>query len=328
MKVSEHIDSRQPQWHELERLSAEIKTRKLDADSLANFSALYRAACADLALAEAYQFPPKTVDYLHRLVAVAHNQLYRSQKFEWGLWYRRIFEETPQRVFNDGCVHFSFLLFWSLFLLSAFLAYENDYWPDFAVAVIGEKQLEFMTESFTGFDERTWNENMTMTGFYIRHNASIGLQCFVLMLFLLPGLVVLSFNAVYLGAAFGYMFRPELADTGVNFQNFVTAHGPFELTAIILSAGAGLRIGMSWLSTGGHSRLESLENAARESLPTILCAVALFCLAALIEGFVSPAPARFVPWWVKGLVASLSSFILMVYFVILGYPRPQRKLKS
>ena len=79
-----------------------------------------------------------------------------------------------------------------------------------------------------------------MMGFYVMNNASIGISCFVSMLFVLPGLITLTFNAVYLGTVFGFMFRPELGDAGVNFKNFVTAHGPFELTAIVLSAGTVL----------------------------------------------------------------------------------------
>jgi hypothetical protein len=51
--------------------------------------------------------------------------------------------------------------------------------------------------------------------------------------------------------------------------------------------------------------------------------VLLFCLAALIEGFVSPASELLLPWWVKGLVAVGCSGLLTFYFVILGFPRAQ-----
>ncbi len=138
---------------------------------------------------------------------------------------------------------------------------------------------------------------------------------------MIPGLVTLSYNAVNLGAVFGFMFRPELGESSVNFQNFVTAHGPFELTAIILSAGAGLKIGLGWLMTGGLSRSDSLLKTAREALPIAMCAVVLFILAALIEGFISPTSTGFMPWWVKGVVAVGSSCGLMIYFVVLGYPQ-------
>ncbi len=323
MRVAELIEKRQPFWRELEKLCNEISSRKsgTDPESVLRFATLYRAACADLALAESYQLPPNTVDYLHRLVAKAHNQMYRSRKFQWHTWYKRIFEDTPKLIFNDPCVHIVTLLFWGLFLISAYLAYENTVWPGFAEDVVGEQNLEMYTEMYANFGDRGVGTNSAMMGFYVFNNAGIGLSCFVMMLFVLPGMITLTFNAVQLGAVFGYMFRPELGDASINFKNFVTAHGPVELTAIVLSAGAGLKIGLSWLRTGGLRRTDSLIKTAREALPIVMCAVVLFCFAALIEGFISPTSEKFLPWWIKGMVAVFTSCLLMVYFVVLGYPR-------
>ena len=290
MKVAEIIKRRQPMWDELEKLcdlvgSSTAKPSQLTAQ---RFSELYRAACADLALAEAYQLPPNTVDYLHRLVARSHNQLYRSRKFRWRDWYQAILIETPRKIFNDPCVHIATAVFWGLFLMAAVLAYDDQAWPGFAEKVVGERQLDMMQQMYTGFDSgRGIGGDGSMFGFYVWNNASIGLSCFVSMLFVLPGLVTLAFNAVHLGTVFGYMFRPEMGDASANFQNFVTAHGPFELTAIVLSAGAGLKIGLGWVMTRGLNRRDSLVKAGRDALPIAMCAVILFCLAAVIEGFVS-----------------------------------------
>ena len=324
MKVAELIEKRSPLWHELEGLCGQVGTKRssLNAEAISRFTSLYRAACADLALAESYQLPPNTVDYLHKLVATAHNQLYRSRRFQWRDWSKKILEDTPRLIFNDPCIHLATLIFWGLFLMSAYLAYDNTLWPGFAENVVGEEQLEAMEEMYTGFDGRGFGGNSAMLGLYVNRNASIGLECFVTMLFVIPGLVTLSFNAVHLGTVFGYMFRPEMGDAGANFQNFMTAHGPFELTAIILAAGAGLKIGLSWLMTKGLSRKDSLIKTARETLPIAMCAVVLFCFAAMIEGFISPTPNDVMPWWIKGMVGVISSCLLMFYFVVLGYPKP------
>ena len=226
---------------------------------------------------------------------------------------------TPQVIFNDRCVHFAFILFWGLFLLSGYLAYEDRVWPDFAAEVVGLESLDSYEEMYSQVESRSFGTNSEMMGFYISHNAGIGLQCFVMMLFIPFGLVTLCYNAVAIGAVFGYMFRPDMGGTGDNFKNFVTAHGPLELTAIVLSAGAGMKIGLSWMVTGGLSRADSLVKTARESLPIVLCAVILFCMAAVVEGFISPMTS--LPWWCKGAVAVASSCGLMIYFVCLGFPR-------
>ncbi len=85
MKVAAILEKRQAQWAELEQLCDSIGKVSRDSESgartVARFAALYRSACADLALADAYQLPPGTVTYLHRLVGRAHNRLYRSKRF-------------------------------------------------------------------------------------------------------------------------------------------------------------------------------------------------------------------------------------------------------
>lgn len=326
MKAVELIERRQAAWQELEAACTEVKrarTRR-DFQKMTRFAALYRDACADLALAPAYQLPPKTVEYLHSLVARAHNQLYRSQSFRWREWLEQAFIETPRLIFQERCVQFCAVLFWLLFGISAFLAWEDSLWPGFANSVLGDAHLEQLEANFNDADltgtggGRSVSENMFMLGFYIFNNAGIGLTCFVMMLLVLPGLVILSFNAVFLGATFGYMLRGDAGEMGNNFQIFVTAHGPFELTAVILAAGAGLRIGFSWIQTQGLARLDSLRKNARRVLPIAICAVVCFCLAALIEGFISPMPGNLIPWWAKGMTAIISSTVLMAYFVVQG----------
>ena len=51
-----------------------------------------------------------------------------------------------------------------------------------------------------------------------------------------------------------------------NFYTFVTAHSSFELTAIVLSGAAGLRLGWGLVDTQGQSRLSSSRREAANSL--------------------------------------------------------------
>jgi uncharacterized membrane protein SpoIIM required for sporulation len=159
--------------------------------------------------------------------------------------------------------------------------------------------------------------NYIMAAFYIYHNTGIGFRCFAMGILLVPGIFETFWNALVLGAAFGHMGRPEVAQ-GANFFNFVTAHGPFELSAIALSAGAGLRLGMGWLRTGGLTRSASLMKTAVEAAPLMMVAALLFFFAALIEAFVSPSA---LPYPVKAGVAVAASGMLMFYLVVLGFPR-------
>jgi uncharacterized membrane protein SpoIIM required for sporulation len=321
LKVVELLETRRRNWQQLEQMIDQLQNRRrsrMQSAELAEFADLYRAACADLALADAYQLPPNTVQYLHRLVGRAHNQLYRSHKFDFAAWGKVLLVDVPQSIFRDRCVQVAFCLFWGVFIASALLAYDKALWPQYAEEMLSETVITQLESNFENpLNGRNPNEDLAMAGFYIQHNTGIGLKCFAGGLLVIPGLFVTLFNAAHLGAAFGYMARPEVTE-GQNFFQFVTAHGPFELTAIVLSAGAGLRLGVAWLAPGRWTRLASLRRTAREAMPLMGAAMCMFFLAALIEGFVSPSPA---PYWLKATVAVFSSGALMFYFVILGFPR-------
>ncbi|MDA1051136.1 MAG: stage II sporulation protein M [Planctomycetota bacterium] len=321
MKVADLLEQRRKNWQELEWLCERTQMRRkknVPPAMLSRFASLYRAACADLALADSYQLPPNTVAYLHRLVGRAHNQLYRSRDFNYHAWGQMLLVDAPRRIFNDRCVQLSFVAFWGIFILSAFLAYSKDLWPAYAEHVLTEAKIEELETNFAEpIKGRDPQLNFIMAGFYIRNNTGIGLKSFAGGILVIPGMIISIFNAAFLGASFGYMARPDVPQ-GHNFLHFVTAHGPFELTAIVLSSGAGLRIGISWLSTGGLTRESSLRKTAVDAMPIMGAAIGLFFLAALIEGFLSPSSA---PYWIKAVVSILSSGLLMFYFVVLGFPR-------
>lgn len=324
MKVADLLAARSQNWAELQALCVKINRRSLRSlspDDINRFAALYRAACADLALADAYHLPPNTVQYLHQLVARAHSQLYRAQRFNLREGLREFFIGTPRRLFQDNALRLAFFLFFGLFFLSYFLAYHL---PDFAESVInagngeGEKTTDAMREMYAqDFSRgRDWFASSSMAGFYISHNATIGILCFASgILFLgVGGIPMLTYNAIFLGAVFGYMDTTPQAQ---NFSEFTTAHGPFELTAIVLSAAAGMRLGFSILNTEGLTRMASLRKCGRETTPVIALAVLLFIGAAFIEGFVSPSG---LPYAFKAVVGALCSSLLLVYFVVLGWP--------
>ena len=322
MKVAQLLEKRRANWHELEKICERISTpataHTFSAAEYTRFAALYRAVCADLALAESYQLPVNTVQYLHRLVGRAHNLLYRRRKFDLQAVIDMLFLEVPQRIFHDRSVQTAFMIFWVLFALSAALAFAKMAFPQYAEEVITSNGIAILEHNFKNTPNRSVEDNMAMAGLYIWNNTGIGLRCFSWGLLVIPGLFELAMNAISIGAAFGYMARPDVPE-GKNFFEFVTAHGPFELTAIVLSAGAGLKLGMSWIAPGQLTRGDSMRKVGGEALPIMGAAVVMFFLAAMIEGFVSPV--NYIPFPVKAGVAAISTMLLMFYFVVLGFPK-------
>jgi uncharacterized membrane protein SpoIIM required for sporulation len=272
---------------------------------------LYRAACADLMLAEAHDLPRDTVAYLHALVARAHNAVYRARGFRFAAWAGELFHTVPRRLRSDPTLRLSALVFYGIFVVFGLLAAAR---PEFAEQVVGAdflEQLEQMYAEPIGPD--TERDEALMAGFYIQHNASIGLQCYAWGLtFGLGTLAVLLGNAKDLGTAFGHMVRTPSAG---HFYTFVTAHGPFELTAIVFSGAAGLRLGWGLIDTQGQTRLASLRREAAQSLPTVGAAVFLFLLAAFLEGFVSGST---LPYPYKAAIALACTALLVAYLALGG----------
>ncbi len=327
MNVASLLEKRRGQWSELEKLCDAMELRgRTDgsgaeryrgAPGVARFATLYRAACADLALADAYQLPPGTVSYLHRLVARAHNQLYRAKRFEPSGWVDIVFRDAPQQIFADPCVRVAAIVFFGLFSLSMYLAANEDLFPEFAASVVGQEQLEMIESMYDEPLDASLDHYVQMSGFYIMHNTGIGLRCFAFGILIIPCLFSLAYNGVALGTMFGYMAR-EGVSGGDNFFQFVTAHGPFELTAIALAAGGGLRLGVGLFYTRGLSRIDSLRVNGMRAVPVMAASAALFFLAAMTEGFLSPSPA---PYLFKAAWSVLSSALISFYFVVLGFPR-------
>ncbi len=246
----------------------------------------------------------------------AHNNLYRASRFNPGTWTETILETAPRQIFSDPCVWVATLLFFGLFTIAMVIAYQETAFPQFAAAIVGQEQLEQVEEMYSKPIAGSLDSYILMAGMYIRHNTGIGLQCFALGILIIPCLFKLAFNAVALGTIFGYMARPDSAG-GDNFLHFVTAHGPFELTAIALAGAAGLRLGVGLFATGGLARIDSLYRSARAAVPIMAASAVLFFLAALTEGFISPSP---LPYLIKAAWAVLSSGLISFYFVVLGFP--------
>ena len=310
MNVAKLLDKRRVQWTELETLCDAMETSGRTNKSgvahhqgdqgIARFSTLYRAACADLALADAYQLPPGTVTYLHRLVARAHNQLYRADRFEPKRWSGIVFRDAPQQIFADPCVRVATIVFFGLFAISMFLGRNDALFPGFAERMVGAEQLNQLEEMYEKPLSGSFEHYVTMSGYYIQHNTAIGLRCFAYGILLIPCLFNLAYNAVALGTMFGFMARPDTVG-GDHFY----------------------RIGVGLFYTGGLTRGDSIRVNALKAVPVMATSVILFILAALTEGILSPSPA---PYLIKALWAVFSSGLISFYFVVLGFPQQTTKL--
>jgi uncharacterized membrane protein SpoIIM required for sporulation len=303
----------QGEWDELQSLLAQLRAGSKKSASVAGerFASLYRRACEQLALARARSYPAHITERLNELTADAHQLIYQRKEFGLSRLSRMIAVDFPRAVRAHAVyVWLSTAVFAIPMVVLGLLVYFK---PEIILSMVDPltaAEFEHMYSDAEAIGRRRDAEsNWSMFGFYIRHNIGIGFQCFAGGLFAgIGSLFFLAFNGAFIGAIAGFLTERGLSST---FYSFVVTHGAFELTAIVLSGAAGLRIGHALIAPGRRTRSNALVVAARESIVIIYGVTGLLVIAAAVEAFWSSA--RWIPLPLKYSVAAVC------WFVVLGY---------
>jgi uncharacterized membrane protein SpoIIM required for sporulation len=119
-------------------------------------------------------------------------------------------------------------------------------------------------------------------------------------------------NALNVGIAGGLMASGGRLDL---FFGLILPHGLLELTCVFVAAGAGLRLGWSWVDPGDRTRSRALaeEGQAAGALAVGL-AVTLF-VSGVVEAFVTPSP---LPTWARVGIGATVWLAFVSYVVVLG----------
>jgi uncharacterized membrane protein SpoIIM required for sporulation len=286
----------QDEWTELEASLGRVLGRKAgwsaprSAVSGVRVAALYRRACENLALAQARCYPAYMVDRLERLTGDGHQVIYQRRIFGIARVKESVAVDFPSAVRN----HASYVaVAAAAFLLPTLVIAVLVYWrPQLILSVVSSETAasfdEMYSASATSIGRtRTASTDWMMFGFYIRNNVSVAFQCFAGGLFAgLGTLFFLAYNGAVSGAVAGYLTERGLSPT---FYSFIATHSAFELTAIVLSGTAGLRIGHALVAPGRLTRVQSLVLAARDSAVLLYGVTAMLLVAAAIEAFWSSA---------------------------------------
>jgi uncharacterized membrane protein SpoIIM required for sporulation len=313
----EFVAARQADWAELEQLLALGKGfRKLPPMSIARAASIYRAVSSDLMRAQAAGYSPDVIALLDGLAARAHNTLYSAPPYRMGAVWELIAADFPRTLRRYGRF---FALAIALFVLPGVLGFAGAMRSRaFALQILPAESVEEMEQAYAeGFGKgRKAGVNTFMTGFYVFHNVGIAFQCFATgVLFGLGSVFFLVYNGLMIGAVAGLV---TAAGHGKNLLTFTCTHGAFELTAIVISATAGMVMGYALVDTGGLSRFASLRTRARDIAYLVLGAALMLLIAAGIEGFWSPSsvPAR-VKW---GTAIAAYTFVIL-YLALAGRRR-------
>ncbi len=298
-------------------LSSTEMGRRRNAADLDEFPHLYRLVARDLAVARARQFDAHVVDRLNQLILRAHQKLYTPYRPTWRRFIDFLVRDFPAAVRREArLVGLCHLLFYGAaagFLLLVL------WQPDAVYALIDPYEVRKLEAMYDPAAEhflrpRPEDQDTAMFGFYIFNNVSIAFRTFASGVLLGVGsLAMLLFNGLFFGAVAGHLANVGFADT---LCAFVIGHGSFELTAVCLSATAGLRLGWAVISPGPYSRGAALQRAAHTGVPVLYGSAVMLFIAAGLEAFWSSSVS--IPPVVKLGVGCLGWLLVAAYFLWVG----------
>ena len=313
----------QEEWSELEIAIGSVglqtlsKTMTLAPASGARVALLYRRACEHLALARARAYPAYIIDRLERITEEAHQLIYHRPEVGLGRLRHVLAHEFPASVrAHRRYVAVAAAVFVLPMLIVGALVYAR---PELILSVVSAQTAASFEDMYSPTAAsigrvRTASTDWIMFGFYIRNNIGVSFQCFAGGLFAgLGTLFFLAYNGAFAGALAGFLTDRGLSST---FYSFVATHSAFELTAIVLSGAAGLRIGHSLLAPGRLRRRPALVRAAQDTAVLLYGVVAMLIIAAFVEAFWSSA--RWLPPAVKYTVAAICWTAVILYFTRQG----------
>ena len=323
MKQIQFQQKYQKFWDEFETVLADLEKDKnkqnISINERYDFPKSYRKICNHFAIAKQRHYSPIFIQRLHTLVLKGHEHLYRHKT----IWFWRVIEFLTSSFPRQVRKHYiAFWLATALFYIPAFAMGLACFVDSEVIYSVMDSEtvadMEYMYDPSNkkiGRDEsRQADTDIKMFGFYIFNNISVGFQTFASGILLgIGSLFYLIFNGLFIGGVSGYLTQLGFTET---FWSFVSGHGSFELTAIVICGMAGLLLAGPIFAPGNRSRADALKIAAKDSIQLVMGAALMLVAAAFIEAFWSPS--SFVSTSIKYTVAAVLWAFVILYLTFAG----------
>ena len=318
----EHFEQQNKElWDEFNEIIKELEKfslKRAQLKSTQRIPFLYRQICNHYALALSREYSPALVDYLHSMALEGHKYIYKYHSPLLSKAIEFLSIGFPKAL-RQNLLYFGIALFVFLLpaLLTGYYCYQKH---ELIYSILDDEkvaQIEYMydpTNRKVGRAEsRGSATNIAMFGFYIKNNIGIGFRTFAGGILAGIGtLFFLLYNGIFLGGISGYVTRLGFIET---FWPFVSGHGAFELTAIVISGASGLMLAHAVIAPGNMKRVQALKQIAPDAFKLIIGAAIMFFIAAFIEAFWSSGSAAIS---VKYIIASILWLFVILYFVFAG----------
>ncbi len=240
----------------------------------------------DLSYAKTFYPTSKVTAYINALASRIYLGIYQNRKERSNRLLEFFSYDVPFAVGkHQSIMRFAFFIFLLFFSVGFFSSIHDD---SFVRQVLGDGYVDMTEENIregNPFDVYADSNPFTMWIRIMINNIMVSFSYFFKgILFGVPSITSLAKESIRIGA-FEYMFFAK----GLGSQAVVTIllHGMLELTAIIITCGAGVVMGTSYLFPGTGTRINSLKQGAKDGVKIVVGLVPIFVVAALIEGYVT-----------------------------------------
>lgn len=312
MREPAFLRQNKDKWQEYERSLFQDSWKDIDPDRLAE---LYVQLTDDLAYARTFYPKSQTVRYLNGLAARTHLAIYKNKKEKrsrlltfWSIELPLIYRRNHKQMF------YAFVIFTFAFLIGTLAAIKE---PEFLRVVLGDGYVEMTLENIERGDPMGVYKDEPSFPMFVRiafNNIRVAFVAFVYGIFTAAGtMYILFFNGLMLGAFLTFFQTRNLLWEALPV---IYIHGTLELTAIVVAGGAGFLLGNAILFPGTHSRIHSIQRAAKDGIKILIGLMPVFLLAAFLESYVTRLTE--MPLLVKLLIIGLSLLFVVWYYVL--YP--------
>ena len=289
----------------------------LGEEGVRTFVAEYRDLAGDLARLQtaARGRERDEVFYLSRLMAGAHNLLYRGRALTFKDVWRTFAVDAPREVRRSfRPIALAALLLFGPAII-AYVAVVRQ--PAVARVFIPGGMLDRAEDGVRrsragqGYIEDPELFRPVLATTIIANNVQVTFSAFALgIAFGVGTVLVLVLNGVSLGGVFGLYASKGI---GSLLVKFVAPHGVLELTAICIAGGAGFLLAAALLIPGNLPRGDALRENGRRAIRLIAASTVLLLIAGTLEGFVSPIETWPLSW--KLAVSAVTAVFLAIYLM-------------
>ena len=312
------VASGTPRWSSFAKRLDQAQRRGLGSlgeEGVRQFVEEYRDLAADLARLQtaARGRERDEVFYLSRLMAGAHNLLYRGRTLSFKDVWRTFAVEAPREVRRSWrpVALAGVLLFGPMVIAHTAVVRDPGVARVFIPAAMLDRAEDGVRRAREGRGYITDPElfRPVMATSIIANNVQVTFGAFALGIgFGIGTVIVLVTNGVSIGGVFGLYAAKGI---GRLLLAFVAPHGVLELTAICIAGGAGLLLAAGLLIPGARPRRDALRENARRAIRLIAASTVLLLIAGTLEGFVSPIETWPLSW--KLAVSAATAVFLALY---------------